>query len=92
MEAATRVVERLRAYARSGTGRFVIFGSFVARRLRYDSDLDVLIDFPASDSAAAWEFVEDACARARIEPDIHDASTSKPAFVARVIASGIVLP
>ncbi|MGU3659551.1 hypothetical protein [Methylobacterium fujisawaense] len=69
----------------------MIFGSFVDRRMRHDSDLDVLIDFPTSDIPAAWDFVEEACSRASLDPDIHDASTSKAEFVDRVVAKGIVV-
>jgi len=89
--AASQVVDQLRAYARSKAGRFVVFGSFVDRRMRYDSDLDVLIDFPVAEVPAAWDFIEEACSRAKLDPDIHDASTSKSAFVARVISKGLVL-
>ena len=89
--AAAEVVEQLRTYARSKVGRFVVFGSFVDRRMRFDSDLDVLVDFPETEAPAAWDFVEDACSRARLDPDIHDASTSKAAFVARIMSKGVVL-
>lgn len=89
--AASRVAAALRAYATETGGRFVLFGSFVDRRMRYDSDLDVLIDFPADRIAEAWDLVEWTCAEADIEPDIHDTGTSKPAFVERVLAKGFVL-
>lgn len=89
--AAQQVVDQLRAYARSRSGRFVIFGSFVDRRMRHDSDFDVLIDFPTGEIPAAWDFVEEACSSASLDPDIHDASTSKAVFVDRVIAKGIVV-
>lgn len=89
--AASRVAAALRAYAAETGGRFVLFGSFVDRRMRYDSDLDVLIDFPADRIAEAWDLVERTCAEADIEPDIHDTGTSKPAFVERVLARGLIL-
>lgn len=89
--AASEVVEQLRTYARSKAGRFVVFGSFVDGRMRFDSDLDVLLDFPETETPAAWGFVEDVCSRARLDPDIHEASTSKAAFVARVMSKGMVL-
>lgn len=90
-DAASRVAETLGAYAAEAGGRFVLFGSFVDRRMRYDSDLDVLIDFPADRIAEAWDVVERTCADADIPPDIHDAATSKSAFVERVLAKGLVL-
>ena len=89
--AASAVVDELRAYAAATGGRFVLFGSFVDRRMRYDSDLDILIDCPADRAPEAWDFVERICAEADIAPDIHDASTSRPAFVERVTAKGLVL-
>lgn len=89
--AASRVAEALRAYASAVGGRFVLFGSFVDRRMRYDSDLDILIDFPADRIAEAWDLVERTCAEADIEPIIRDTATSKPAFVERVLARGLIL-
>ncbi len=90
--AATAVAHQLRAYAAVSGGRFVLFGSFVDRRMRHDSDLDILIDFPAGRTADAWNFVEETCSENDIAPDIHDAATSKPAFVERIVAKGLILP
>lgn len=39
-------VEELRSYAIAVGGRFVLFGSAVAGRLKYDSDFDLVVDFP----------------------------------------------
>lgn len=89
--AASAVTDALRAYAAATGGRFVLFGSFVDRRMRYDSDLDILIDFPADGITAAWDVVERACAEADIMANISDTATSKPAFVERVFAKGLVL-
>ena len=73
-------------------GRFVLFGSYVAGAMRYDSDLDVMIDFPSSRSGDAWCFVEAICAEHAIEPDIHDRESSRAAFVDRIRAQGLTLP
>lgn len=59
--------------------------------MRHDSDLDVLIDFADPERVQAWSAVEDACRRAGLEADIHEAATSKPAFLERVLADGLVL-
>lgn len=92
LRAAATIAEELRVYASAHGGRFVLFGSFASGAMRYDSDLDVLIDFgPADAAAAAWGFVEAACARAAIEGDIHDAATTRAAFVRRAVETGIEL-
>lgn len=90
--AADQVVAELREYAVRNAGRFVIFGSYASNRMHFDSDLDVVIDFPAGDLARAWQFVEDSCAKHALPVDIHDASTTKPAFLDRVREKGICLP
>ena len=91
-QAADAVVRALRTFARQNGGGFVVFGSYVTGMMRYDSDLDVMIDFPTDRSGDAWRFIEDACAEHGIKPDIHDATTSRPAFAERVRAQGFVLP
>lgn len=90
--AADAVVLALESYARREGGRFVVFGSYVTGAMRYDSDLDVMIDVPVCRSGEAWRFIESACAEHGIEPDIHDAATSRLAFVRRVRAQGRILP
>ncbi|GJD97268.1 hypothetical protein OCOJLMKI_4496 [Methylobacterium iners] len=92
LQAAEAVVDALGAYARRECGTFVVFGSYVTGTMRFDSDLDVLIDFPPERAAAAWCFVEDVCAEHGVPPDIHDASTSWPVFTQRVRAKGLALP
>ena len=90
--AADKVVQALEAYARREEGCFVVFGSYVTDAMRCDSDLDVMIDGPIGRSGEAWRFVEATCAEHGIKPDIHDAATSRLAFVHRVRAQGRVLP
>ncbi len=89
--AADDVVRELDEYARKHGGRFVIFGSYATDTMRFDSDLDVLIDFPADRTGDAWRFVEDVCARLAVPLDVHDARTTKASFVERVHAQGLVL-
>jgi predicted nucleotidyltransferase len=90
--AADQVVRELQTYARKHGGRIVVFGSYAARRMRFDSDLDVLLDFPPDRTADAWRYAEDLAERHSLPVDIHDAGTSKREFVERVIATGRVLP
>jgi predicted nucleotidyltransferase len=90
--AADDAVRELSDYARNHGGRFVVFGSYVTNSMRFDSDVDVLVDFPMDQTADAWRFVEDVSARLAVPLDIHDARTTKSAFVDRVRATGRVLP
>jgi predicted nucleotidyltransferase len=89
--AADDAVRELLAYARERGGQFVVFGSYVTDTMRFDSDLDVFVDFPLDWTADAWRFVEDVGARLALPLDIHDARTTKPAFADRVRAKGLVL-
>lgn len=86
------MIERLRTYAREAGGRFIVFGSSAAGRMRYDSDLDVLIDFEPGRTAEAWTFAEGLCAEHGLEPDFKDVATTSPGFVEKAARSGIVLP
>jgi predicted nucleotidyltransferase len=90
--AADRVATELGAYARDRGGRYVAFGSYVEHMMRFDSDLDLLVDFPPDRTAEAWGFAEDAAVRHRIPLDLHDARTTKPVFLERVLRRGRVLP
>lgn len=88
---ARRVVTALTDYAQQRDGTFVVFGSFAQGAMRFDSDLDIMIDFPAESTGDAWRFVEDVCAKLSVSADIHDARTTKPEFAARVRRTGLVL-
>ncbi len=90
--AADAVVEALAAFARGKDGRFTVFGSFVTKTMRFDSDLDILVDFPADRTAEAWDFVEQTCADHQIPADIHDARTMTTRFLDRLRAKGVVVP
>ncbi|KQT83039.1 nucleotidyltransferase domain-containing protein [Aurantimonas sp. Leaf443] len=90
--AADAAVRALRDYARGHGGRYVVFGSYVTGAMRYDSDLDVLVDFPVELTPQAWRFAEDVCAGTAVPLDIHDARTATPAFCERVMSRGLLLP
>ncbi len=89
--AADEAVRALRRYAGEQGGRYVVFGSYVTGAMRFDSDFDVLIDFPVERTADAWLFAEDVCARHQLPLDIHDARTTTEAFAERVMTKGLVL-
>lgn len=89
--AAAEAVRDLHDYARSHGGAFVVFGSFVKDAMRFDSDLDVMVDFPPAASGEAWRHAEAVCKKQAIPVDLHDATTTKPAFADRVRSTGLVL-
>jgi predicted nucleotidyltransferase len=60
----------LDAYARAHGGRFLLFGSAAHGQMRYDSDVDILVEFPPDRQGAAWNFAERACWDRRLEPDV----------------------
>jgi predicted nucleotidyltransferase len=88
--AAEAVMRDLSEFARSRSGgRFVVFGSAATGQMHYGSDFDVLIDFPPEQERAAWDAVEDSCARHGIKPDILPASMTKASFIERLLESPI---
>ena len=64
-ERRLRAVDDLRSalaeYAREHGGRFLLFGSAARGDMRYDSDVDILVDFPPDTLDDAWNFAERAC-------------------------------
>ncbi|WP_372425643.1 hypothetical protein [Salinarimonas chemoclinalis] len=89
--AVAAVSARLAAYARAHGGRYLVYGSAARRAMRHDSDLDVLVDFPAALHAEAWRFAEDACARARLPADIRPLAWCTERFRAHVSADWVEL-
>lgn len=88
-------VERLRAeltdYARLHRGRFWLYGSAASGDLRYDSDVDILVDFGADRVSAAWRFAEEACMRLGLKPDIRPLAACSEAFIERIAPKAQVL-
>jgi predicted nucleotidyltransferase len=60
----------LDAYACAHGVRFLLFGSAAHGQMCYDSDVDILVEFPPDQQAAAWNFAERACWDRRLEPDV----------------------
>ena len=84
--------EALAAYGRAHGGRFLIYGSAVSGRLHYDSDVDLLVDFPAPATSAAVDFVEETCARLRLKVDVQPKTWCKEAFLERIMPQAQVVP
>jgi hypothetical protein len=71
-------------YARTNGGRFLLFGSAARGQMRYDSDVDILVDFPPDMLDAAWVFAEQACWDLRLEPDITPYAWCRGGFLDRI--------
>ena len=84
--------EELAAYGRAEGGRFWLYGSASAGRIRYDSDIDVLVDFDQSRMAAAFDFLEQSCARLHLKLDAQPKAWCTPAFLERISKVAVVLP
>jgi predicted nucleotidyltransferase len=90
--AADHVMAELRAFGAAHGGRFLVFGSVAEGRMRFDSDFDVVVDFPADREAAAVDFVEEACRRQRLPVDIHLKSASSNRLLDRIRGHMTTLP
>lgn len=78
-------------YARAHGGRFLLFGSAARGQMRYDSDVDILVEFPPDWQAAAWNFAERACWDRRLEPDVTASAWCTDEFLALVRSDAQVL-
>ena len=89
--AAAATTSRLRDYAVSHHGKFLIFGSTARGELRPDSDLDVLVDFPPVDERAARDFAERVALECGITPDVHLRSETSATLLERALRDAMVL-
>jgi predicted nucleotidyltransferase len=92
LAAADVVMAKLRAFGAERGGTFLIFGSAAEGRMKFDSDLDVVVDFPAEREAEAVDFVEDTCRKQNIPADIHVKSGASSRFLDRIRNHMIQLP
>lgn len=90
--AASLVMAELRTFAVERGGRFLIFGSAAEDKMEFDSDLDVVIDFPTELEADAFDFVEDACRRQNLPADVRLKSRASDRFLDRIRSRMIQLP
>ena len=74
----------LAAYAREHGGRYLLFGSAARGEMRYNSDVDILVDFPCEVLDEAWSFAERACWDRELDPDITSFTWCKQQFLARI--------
>jgi predicted nucleotidyltransferase len=90
--AADLVMSELKAFGTERGGRFLVFGSAAEDRMKFDSDFDVVVDFPADREAEALDFVEDACRRQNLPSDIHLMSQASDGFLDRIRGHMVQLP
>jgi predicted nucleotidyltransferase len=83
--AADILAERLAPYAQEKGGRYILYGSLARREARFDSDADLLLDFPPQFEGEAWRLAESLCTELGIEDDIKPVSWCDPQFVSRVM-------
>ncbi len=83
-QAVATLRNRLRAYARSHGGRFLLYGSAARGDLRFDSDIDLLIDFPEERLSAAWRFAEDVCRELDLKADLCPLAWCRDDFLAHI--------
>jgi predicted nucleotidyltransferase len=90
--AASLVMSELKVFGTTHGGRFLVFGSAAEDRMKFDSDLDVIVDFPVEGEAEAVDFVEDICRRHNLPADVHLKSTSSSRFLDRIRHHMVQLP
>jgi predicted nucleotidyltransferase len=82
--AVEALVPVLTAYAKAHGGRFLLFGSAARGRMKFDSDVDLLMDFPTETLSEAWTFAEAACWDLGLEPDLLPYGGCKPGFLSHI--------
>lgn len=90
--AADTILAEMTTFGLFHGGRFLVFGSVAEGRMSFDSDLDVVVDFPAGGETEAVEFVEEACRRHGLPHDIHVKSTCSREFLDRIRDHVLVRP
>ena len=91
--AVDALVSTLGNRAREIGGRYILYGSAARGELRWDSDVDLLLDFPNRDAtAAAWGFAEDECVRLGLDCDIRPIAMCEPRFLDHVLPEARSLP
>jgi len=78
--------------ARDLGGHFLLYGSAAQGRLRHDSDIDLLLDFP-DDAAttAAWDAAERECAGLGLECDARPLAWCSAALLEHVLPGAVPL-
>ncbi len=81
-EAAVEALRsRLALYAASRGGRYLLFGSAARGEMRYDSDVDLIVDFPDGAVSDAWRFAEEECGKLDLVADVRPLVYCKTTFL-----------
>lgn len=83
---------RLADHARACDGRYLLFGSAARGTMRYQSDVDILLDFPADRQRYAWNFAERACQDLGLTGDIMPVAWCQDEFLDHIRPDLISLP
>jgi predicted nucleotidyltransferase len=83
--------EDLRLYATAHGGSFWIYGSVARGDFRFNSDVDILVDFPEEQVSDAWRFAEDACYRHGLVPDVSPKTYCSIRFLERVMKGAVAI-
>ncbi len=91
----SRAIEQLcadlKAYAVAHDGRFILFGSAASGRLKFDSDVDLLLEFSPAEESEAWRFAEDACWKRKLTPDVRPLRFCEDKFVKHILEAARVI-
>ncbi|WP_375452079.1 nucleotidyltransferase family protein [uncultured Devosia sp.] len=91
-EAAVVAIADLRAYAIQHAGHFIIFGSVARNDIRFDSDFDVVVDFPGELGPQARDYVETLCTGLGLCADAYFIAEIGQDLRLRIDRDGIMLP
>ena len=90
-EAVADLRDRLRDCARSHGGRFLLYGSATRGELRFDSDIDLLIDFPEERLSAAWRFAEEVGRELNVKVDLCPLAWCRDDFLTHIGKHAVTL-
>jgi len=89
--AVAEIMRALSEFAKEHGGKFLIFGSAARGMIGYDSDIDVIVDFPAEEEADACSYVEHLCARYELQADLLSKRTTAQKFLDRISIESMAL-
>jgi predicted nucleotidyltransferase len=87
-----RLCDALSDYGRAHGGRFWVYGSAAVDRFHYESDIDLLVDFPEPQTSAAITFVESTAAQLSLKADVQPKAWCTSEFVDRISKQARILP
>jgi len=91
-EGLARLRERLAEYGETHDGQFWLYGSAATGRIHFESDIDIVTDFDAEQTAAVVDFVEKTCAALRLKADVQPKTWYTSGYLKKISAKAQVLP